>query len=92
MRGIALGMMLAGGAQVFVSYLEIYNDAGYDLLDPGREAARMEDLPRVSVYEDEDGVTRLRNLALHPAATEEAALNLVSAHIRRAPTPCPGNC
>ncbi|KAK9794064.1 hypothetical protein WJX73_003057 [Symbiochloris irregularis] len=62
---------------VHVSYLEIYNDAGYDLLDPGREAKSMEDLPRVSVYEDETGATRLRNLALHPAATEEAALNLL---------------
>ena len=64
--------------QVHVSYLEIYNDLGYDLLDPDREVRGMEDLPRVSVYEDEDGATRLRNLALHPAANEEAALNLVS--------------
>lgn len=66
--------------QVYVSYLEIYNDAGYDLLEPGRQATRLEDLPRVSVYEDEAGATRLRNLALHPAHDEEAALNLVRVH------------
>lgn len=30
-----------------VSYLEIYNDAGYDLLDPKHEASKLEDLPYV---------------------------------------------
>lgn len=28
-----------------ISYLEIYNDSGYDLLDPKHEAAKLEDLP-----------------------------------------------
>lgn len=28
-----------------VSYLEIYNECGYDLLDPRHEASKMEDLP-----------------------------------------------
>ena len=30
-----------------VSYLEIYNDSGYDLLDPRHEASKLEDLPYV---------------------------------------------
>ena len=30
---------------VHISYLEIYNDNGYDLLDPKHEAAKLEDLP-----------------------------------------------
>ena len=30
---------------VHISYLEIYNDSGYDLLDPKHEAAKLEDLP-----------------------------------------------
>jgi kinesin family protein 6/9 len=30
---------------VHVSYLEIYNENGYDLLDPKHEAAKLEDLP-----------------------------------------------
>jgi len=34
--------------QVFISYLEIYNEIGYDLLDPTREVQAMEDLPQVS--------------------------------------------
>jgi hypothetical protein len=33
--------------QVFVSYLEIYNEVGYDLLDPAREVAQLEDMPQV---------------------------------------------
>ena len=30
-----------------VSYLEIYNENGYDLLDPHHEVTKMEDLPKV---------------------------------------------
>jgi hypothetical protein len=30
-----------------VSYLEIYNNNGYDLLDPEHETKNLEDLPRV---------------------------------------------
>jgi kinesin family protein 6/9 len=63
--------------QVHISYLEIYNEAGYDLLDPDREARVLEDLPRVHVMEDEAGRIHMRNLSMHRAATEEEALNLV---------------
>ena len=30
-----------------VSYLEIYNDSGYDLLDPKHEVTKLENLPYV---------------------------------------------
>ena len=30
-----------------ISYLEIYNEIGYDLLDNTREAKRLEDLPYI---------------------------------------------
>ena len=33
--------------QVHISYLEIYNETGYDLLDPDREIKALEDLPKV---------------------------------------------
>lgn len=29
------------------SYLELYNEEGFDLLDPSREVKRLEDLPKV---------------------------------------------
>lgn len=32
----------------YISYLEIYNESGYDLLDPNHEAAKLEDLPWVT--------------------------------------------
>lgn len=60
-----------------LSYLEIYNEAGYDLLDPDREVRVLEDMRRVHVLEDEAGCIHMRNLSLHQTATEEEALNLV---------------
>ncbi|XP_071801723.1 kinesin-like protein KIF6 [Asterias amurensis] len=59
------------------SYLEIYNESGYDLLDPKHEAAKLEDLPKVSLMEDSDGNIHLKNLSIHQANNEEEALNLL---------------
>lgn len=33
-----------------ISYLEIYNEMGYDLLDSRHEASRLEDLPFVDLF------------------------------------------
>ncbi|XP_065536100.1 kinesin-like protein KIF6 isoform X2 [Lathamus discolor] len=60
-----------------VSYLEIYNECGYDLLDPRHEASRLEDLPKVTIMEDPDQNIHLKNLSLHQATNEEEALNLL---------------
>ncbi|XP_053829863.1 kinesin-like protein KIF6 isoform X2 [Vidua macroura] len=60
-----------------VSYLEIYNECGYDLLDPRHEASRMEDLPKVTIMEDSDQNIHLKNLSLQQATNEEEALNLL---------------
>ena len=30
-----------------MSYLEVYNEVGYDLLNPKHEGSRLEDLPKV---------------------------------------------
>nr|XP_045013560.1 kinesin-like protein KIF6 isoform X2 [Jaculus jaculus] len=60
-----------------ISYLEIYNECGYDLLDPRHEASGLEDLPKVTILEDPDQNIHLKNLALHQATTEEEALNLL---------------
>ncbi|XP_033916828.1 kinesin-like protein KIF6 [Melopsittacus undulatus] len=60
-----------------VSYLEIYNECGYDLLDPRHEASRLEDLPKVTIMEDPDQNIHLKNLSLQEAANEEEALNLL---------------
>uniref|UniRef100_A0A3Q3SDX0 Kinesin family member 6 n=1 Tax=Mastacembelus armatus TaxID=205130 RepID=A0A3Q3SDX0_9TELE len=60
-----------------ISYLEIYNEMGYDLLDSRHEASRLEDLPKVMIMEDPDQNIHLRNLSLQQSATEEEALNLL---------------
>ncbi|XP_053918588.1 kinesin-like protein KIF6 isoform X4 [Cuculus canorus] len=60
-----------------VSYLEIYNECGYDLLDPRHDASRLEDLPKVTIIEDSDQNIHLKNLSLHQATSEEEALNLL---------------
>ncbi|XP_064014390.1 kinesin-like protein KIF6 [Pogoniulus pusillus] len=60
-----------------VSYLEIYNECGYDLLDPRHEASRLEDLPKVTIMEDADQNIHLKNLSLQQASNEEEALNLL---------------
>lgn len=60
-----------------ISYLEIYNESGYDLLDPKHEACRLEDLPKVNLFEDSDNNVHLKNLSLHQASNEEEALNLL---------------
>ncbi|KAM6973293.1 kinesin-like protein KIF6 [Aplochiton taeniatus] len=60
-----------------ISYLEIYNEVGYDLLDPRHEASRLEDLPKVTIMEDPDQNIHLRNLSLQQSANEEEALNLL---------------
>lgn len=60
-----------------ISYLEIYNEAGYDLLNPQHEASRLEDLPRVTIMEDSDQNIHLKNLSLQQSANEEEALDLL---------------
>lgn len=50
-------------------------DQGFDLLDPSHDSKKMEDLPKVSLMEDEEGNIHLRNLSLYLAANEEEALN-----------------
>ena len=35
--------------EIRISYLEIYNNSGYDLLDPNHETKKLEDLPKVRI-------------------------------------------
>lgn len=60
-----------------ISYLELYNENGYDLLDNSRDAKKLEDLSKITIQEDEGGHTRVNNLSLIPVVTEEEALNLL---------------
>eukprot|EP00834_Sanchytrium_tribonematis_P003334 NODE_126_length_17250_cov_2.558743.p1 type:complete len:632 gc:universal NODE_126_length_17250_cov_2.558743:2564-4459(+) len=59
------------------SYLEIYNENGYDLLDDARDASKLEELKRVNILEDEAGNFHLKNLRIMPSNSEDDAMNFL---------------
>ena len=59
----------------FASYLEIYNQSGYDLLM--EHDASFEEVPKVTMLEDEYGRHHFKNLSMHLVKSEEEALNLL---------------
>ena len=65
----------------YVSYLELYNEAGYDLLERdlyhSSNKRSSSEPKRVTMMEDEDGNYHFRNLSVHPASSEEEVLNLL---------------
>lgn len=63
--------------KMYISYLEIYQDKGYDLLRGEDAASRLEDLPQVQMRQDADGGGHLRNLSVNVATSCEEALNLL---------------
>nr|XP_022918414.1 kinesin-like protein KIF6 [Onthophagus taurus] len=62
---------------IYVSYLEIYNEVGYDLLNSKCQPSKLEELPRVILLEDANGEAHLRNLSVLPVASEQEAMRLV---------------
>jgi len=63
--------------RLYISYLEIYNNDGYDLLSRDDTAQKLEELPKVMLREDDDGNIHLRNLSVNMAQKAEDALNLL---------------
>lgn len=63
--------------KIYISYLEIYNEQGYDLLNSSQQVTALEDLPKVTMLEDEHGNFHLKNLTVHPVTTEVEALDLL---------------
>jgi kinesin family protein 6/9 len=63
----------------YVSYLEIYNSSGYDLLmkDGINNAAGEERIPKVTMLEDEYGAFHFKGLSMHMVSAEEEALDLL---------------
>ncbi|GLV35272.1 Kinesin-like protein at 64D [Carabus blaptoides fortunei] len=58
---------------IYISYLEIYNEVCYDLLNPKHRATILEELPRVTLLEDSKGRTHLKNLSVISVASEREA-------------------
>jgi kinesin family protein 6/9 len=72
----------------YVSYFELYNESGYDLLsnvendgsisnNNNAEVKKIDDMPKVTMLEDEDGNYHFRNLSVNQVNSEEDALNLL---------------
>eukprot|EP00919_Chromeraceae_sp_WS-2016_P075607 GHVR01178814.1.p1 GENE.GHVR01178814.1~~GHVR01178814.1.p1 ORF type:complete len:139 (-),score=26.94 GHVR01178814.1:12-428(-) len=62
--------------KVYISYLEIYQEKGYDLLTAASQDRRLDELPRVNMLEDDNGIVHLKNLSTNMAQDEEEGLNL----------------
>lgn len=64
--------------KVFISYLEIYNNVGYDLLQSELETSNdFFSLPRVTALEDEEGKLHFNNLSTREVSTQQEALDLL---------------
>ncbi|KAF4751645.1 hypothetical protein FOZ62_032375, partial [Perkinsus olseni] len=73
-----IGKLSDAQYRVYISYLEIYNDNGYDLLyRESDDVSELHNLPSVSLREDEDGQLHLRGLSVNTVPNEEEALNLL---------------
>lgn len=59
--------------QISVSYLEIYNNEGFDLLDEKHTSNNLHDLPKVIPRENENEEIVLKGLSMHKAQNEEDA-------------------
>ncbi|KAL7684505.1 putative kinesin-like protein [Plasmopara halstedii] len=61
----------------YISYLEIYNENVYDLLDRSHTDTPIEDWTKVTLMDDDEGDMHFRNLGVFEAVSEEEALNLL---------------
>ena len=60
-----------------MSYMEIYNDIGYDLLNENPNNRKLKDLPKVKMHKSTDGETEFSNLTNFRVENEEDMLNLL---------------
>ena len=60
-----------------MSYLEIYNNVGYDLLDSDPSKRQLEDLQKVKIQRDTEGKIKFSNLKVFRVEKEEDMLNLL---------------
>lgn len=70
---------------LYVSYFEIYNENGYDLLDRKHAEIPFEKWSKISLFEDLNQNLHLRNLSVHLCKSEQTAIDLlmVGNYIRR---------
>ncbi|CAG9317648.1 unnamed protein product [Blepharisma stoltei] len=62
---------------VYVTFMEIYNECGYDLLDPSHAELPMENWTKIQLYEDLYGNLHLKNLSIHQVRSEQDGIDLL---------------
>ena len=63
--------------QLYVSYFEIYNENGYDLLDRKHVELPFEKWNKINMYEDVNQNFHMRNLSVHQCDSEKTAIDLL---------------
>jgi len=61
----------------YVSFMEVYNENGYDLLDRKHVESNMDEWTKVSIYEDDYSNLHLRNLSIHLCSSEQDGIDLL---------------
>jgi kinesin family protein 6/9 len=63
--------------EIFISYLEIYNENAYDLLDRNHAEMDIDNWRKIIVYEDNNGNIIMKNLSMIKVENEQQALDLL---------------
>ena len=66
-----------GQTKVFISYVEIYQEGCYDLLDQDKRLKKLEEWDKVKTKEDSNGDLIFEGLRVYECEAEEAALSLL---------------
>ena len=62
---------------IFISYLEIYNENAYDLLDKNHSEVDLENWKKIIIYEDNYNNIMMKNLSMIKVENEQQALDLL---------------
>lgn len=62
---------------VYVTFMEIYNESGYDILATKHAEEPMEKWTKIQLYEDVSGNLHLKNLSIHQIYSEQEGIDLM---------------
>ena len=62
---------------IFISYLEIYNENAYDLLDKNHSEVELENWKKIIIYEDNYNNIMMKNVSMIKVENEQQALDLL---------------
>jgi kinesin family member 6/9 len=66
-----------GECKVFISFIEVYQEACYDLLDQDKRLKKLEEWDKIQTKEDSNGELSLEGVRVYECESEESALSLL---------------